>query len=506
MYYRFLSLISCKALLVFFLVCGYLLLFTGSGFCAKVKLAWDQPTDISNIVGYNIYTSPSGASFPDEPIAIIEDPNQTSCSISGLIEGRTYGFVATSFDAQGNESSFSNKVYYTIPYSTQDSDGDGLADADEEYYGLDPHNPDTSGNGLSDAFEVEFWSDAWDGDIDGDGTVNLFDLDADGDGVSDATELIQETNPANGSHSKSRLPSMVFGEVPVDSDWATVELNTDFLNPVVVAGPISLEDQEPAVVRIRNINPQGFEIRLQEYEYQDGRHAQEKASFLVMEMGSYYLPDGTQIEASYFEAKANYPSFDAVFFSSQFAAQPVVMTSIATLNDKGPVTGRMARVSTSSFDYSLQKEEYSIDAHGQESVAYIAWEPSTGELDGIRFVAAQAHDITHNAQHIHFIQNFTSAPSFLACMQTTKGCNTANVRYIQKTAQDVKLKMADEKSLDNEIEHVPEDVGYLALHDTKKEDTYTVSSGDNAANPNEVNDNTGESLTWSPKPGARSER
>ncbi|MFO7802730.1 MAG: fibronectin type III domain-containing protein [Desulfovermiculus sp.] len=307
-------------------------LFSNQGYCATVELAWDKPSDTSNIDGYYIYTAPEGSSFPDEATQVIEDPTQTTCSVSGLTEGAIYGFVATSFDADGNESSYSNEAYYTVHTSTQDSDGDGLTDADEDYYGLDPKNPDTTGNGLSDADEVELWGDAWDGDIDEDGTINLLDLDADGDGVSDSTELVQETDPADDSDNESGLPTMVFGEMPVDSDWTTVELNQSFQNPVVVAGPLSSNDTQPAVVRIRNISGNSFDIRAQKYEYLEQAHTQEYLSFLVMEMGNYYLPDGTQNEASYFEANANYSSFDDVSFTSQFATQPVVMTSITTCN------------------------------------------------------------------------------------------------------------------------------------------------------------------------------
>ncbi|MFO7801592.1 MAG: fibronectin type III domain-containing protein [Desulfovermiculus sp.] len=135
------------------------LVFSAPGMCATVKLAWDKPTDSSQIAGYNLYYAPSGNAFPNQPTQVIDAPDKTTCTISGLTEGQIYGFVATSFDADGNESSYSNEVYYTIPSSSpsQDSDGDGLSDDEEEHYGLDPTNPDTNGNGIPDQDEVDLW-------------------------------------------------------------------------------------------------------------------------------------------------------------------------------------------------------------------------------------------------------------------------------------------------------------------------------------------------------------
>ena len=441
------------------------LVFSAPGICATVELAWDKPTDSSQIAGYNLYYAPSGNSFPNQPTQVVDAPDKTNCTISGLTEGQIYGFVATSFDADGNESSYSNEVYYTIPSSStsQDSDGDGLSDDEEELYGLDPTNPDTNGNGIPDQDEVDLWGDAWDGDIDGDGTINLMDLDADGDGVCDATELLHGKDPADSSDNPSGLPPMVFGDVPVDQEWTTVELNTTFQHPVVVAGPLSQSDQDPAVVRTRNINSQGFEIRLQEYDYQDGLHAQEQVSFLVMEMGNYYLPDGTHIEASYFETQAMYSDFDTISFNSPFQTQPVITTSITTFNAQRAVTGRIHNAGTQGFDYSLQEEEYSAESHAQESVAYIAWEPSKGEIDDTQFEVSLAHNITHDPQQIIYEQSFANTPSFLASMQSCQDGDTANLRFTEKSDQGLNLNVVEEQSLDDETSHTKETIGYISF-------------------------------------------
>jgi hypothetical protein len=451
-------------------------------------LTWDQPTNTSIIEGYKIYWKQDGGSYSDAAVKIIDNPSQTLCSISGLTAGSIYAFTATSFDHEDNESLPSNEVYYTVPSSetSHDTDGDGLTDEEEILYGLDPNNQDTNGNGIPDQDEVDLWGNAWDGDIDGDGTINLFDLDADGDGVCDSTEILHQKDPADPNDNPSSLPHMVFGDVSVDHNWTTVELNKTFLYPVIVAGPLSKNSAmprgnrflyrlfyntswntphiEPAVVRMRNITANSFEIRIQEYENIDNMHTAQDVSFLVMEMGSYYLPDGSHIEAGYFEAEANYPDFEPVpFLFNEFPEQPVLMTSISTFDNQRAVTGIVDNVSTQGFKYALQPKEYIVKEHPQELVSYIAWEVSAGELEGTQFEVTRADDIARNDQYIKFEKAFAQAPSFLASKQTSNGENSFDLRYEYKSALGLKLSTTKEQCRANGMNHFFEDTGYIAL-------------------------------------------
>ena len=106
-----------------------------------------------------------------------------------MTPGRIYAFAATSFNANGQESDFSEVIYYNVP-EVEDSDGDGLSDEEEtETYGTDPNNPDTDGDGTNDGDEVAYWGDDWDADYDKDGTINLLDPDADCDSLADEEEI-----------------------------------------------------------------------------------------------------------------------------------------------------------------------------------------------------------------------------------------------------------------------------------------------------------------------------
>jgi PKD repeat protein len=90
----------------------FLLLAAGRAFGGGVTLAWDAVSDPS-VVGYRVYTGPSAGDYTSS-IAV---GNTTTYTESNLVEGATYHFAATAYDAAGTQSGFSNDVGVTIPYS-----------------------------------------------------------------------------------------------------------------------------------------------------------------------------------------------------------------------------------------------------------------------------------------------------------------------------------------------------------------------------------------------------
>jgi hypothetical protein len=184
--------------------------FSSGTFAATAQLSWDKVGD-SRVEGYNIYYGPSDTEYTAERDMAINDPDQTSCTISGLAEGEIYGFTATSFDAEGNESDYSSHVYYNVPESSEeqddiDSDGDGLTDSEEETYGADPDNPDTDGDGLTDGEEVNTYE------------TDPTSADTDGDGISDGDELAQGTDPLEESTGLQTIPQSQMKIVSTDSE------------------------------------------------------------------------------------------------------------------------------------------------------------------------------------------------------------------------------------------------------------------------------------------------
>lgn len=146
-------------------------------------------------------------------------------------------------------------VEYHLGYGTSpansDTDGDGLSDSHEIRYGLDPRSWDMDGDGMPDGWEVKNGLDpqcaigddgaAGDGDHDELCNYDEFQLccdpsssDSDGDGVSDYQEIINGSNPTDGTD--FGMPSSAFPNrgmrFNVDGDYATWRMTIAGIGPL----------------------------------------------------------------------------------------------------------------------------------------------------------------------------------------------------------------------------------------------------------------------------------
>ena len=262
----------------------------------------------------------------------------------------------------------------------------------------------------------------------------------------------------------SVVEAMEYDEVELNHTWTRINYKKAFVNPVIVTGPISLNGGQPTVVRIRNVDAAGFEIRLQEWGYLDGSHVTETVTYLAMEQGNYTLGNGTQIEAATIETSAA-ASFQPITFIEKFNVAPVVMTTVTSFNDSTTVTGRMKKITVDGFNHRMQEQEGNVQDHGTERLSYIAWEPSSGTMaDTTYLVEKTADTVSHRFHNIDFENPFASSPAFLADMQTTDGGDTANVRYANKDGFSVDVLIDEEQSRDNETNHTKEVVGVMVFN------------------------------------------
>lgn len=414
-----------KNRLSFILIILFLLFFNPSAFASELTLSWDRPDD-DRVAGYKIFYGESGTDFQSMHKNIIESPDVTSLFIEGLDGGQIFGFMLKSMDAAGNESDFSETLYhYVISDNDIDNDGDGYTenqgDYDDKNETIYPGAPEIIGDGI--------------------------DQDCDGSDL--------EYAPAPKDF------AMENGEIQIDDQWTFVPLIKTFKNPIVVAKPMSSNDMAPAIIRIRNVDTDSFEIRIQEWDYLDGPHDLESVNYVVMESGNHTLYDGTRIEAGAFNRNNIIKS---IAFLEPFNEVPVLLASIITMNEVDAVTSRIRNVDTHGFEFQLQEEEAADRVHVNEMISYIAWEPSSGEIEGINYEVARTGDvINHYFSYIGFTAPFVDPPVFISDMQTRDGGDTANVRWHNKNSHGVEIRIAEEQSLNSETYHTTEIVGYLAI-------------------------------------------
>jgi len=76
----------------------------------NIILEWDA-SNSPDVTGYNLYYGTNSGSYPVK----IDAGDSTSVTISNLLAGVTYYFVATAYDANGDESAYSNEVTFILP-------------------------------------------------------------------------------------------------------------------------------------------------------------------------------------------------------------------------------------------------------------------------------------------------------------------------------------------------------------------------------------------------------
>jgi len=88
-----------------------LLLGVASALAGQTDLAWDAPAGVPTPAGYLLYTWQEPIEVPQR----VDVGLQTVYTLTDLADGATYTFAVTAYDAEGNESDYSNKVTVTIP-------------------------------------------------------------------------------------------------------------------------------------------------------------------------------------------------------------------------------------------------------------------------------------------------------------------------------------------------------------------------------------------------------
>jgi F5/8 type C domain len=253
------------------------------------------------------------------------------------------------------------------------------------------------------------------------------------------------------------------GDLTVDYVWKRITFRQVFVDPIVVATPLSSNDFAPATIRIRNVEPTGFEIRVQEWDDPDGVHLPETVSYLAMERGAHTLGTGIRVEAGRMTTN-QVTSWSTVSFQQGFQVAPVLLTAVTSFNEADAVITRVDGVSAGGFQIRLQEQTSNAPSHAMENIDYIAWEPSAGTVDGLRFeVKNTANVVTDQVYTLQFTEPFLTPPMFLAGMQTTHWTDPATLRWDYKDQSQVVIQLQEEVSTAPNLTHPAEVVGYMAF-------------------------------------------
>lgn len=389
--------------------------------------------DLDGVEGY-IYErcSPEPSCIPAGATRLYRYYNATLDDWALFPESQLATFVADGYSAQPGANPWIGYVYENV-----DSDGDAVIDGFEGLIGTNPNA-----------------------------------VDSDGDGLSDGDEILQfpYSDPLVG-------PVQTIGELGQISYFTntlrTITFSRTYTAPVVIAQPISFRGSQQAVVRITSVTPTSFTFYVDEAPNLDGSHTSETVTWMVLEAGSWVLPDGTPVQAGRFNTSQTIGhlvtggGFFNVSFPDAFDSVPVVMSQVQSDNDPSWVKTRQRNSSATGFQVALEPEEAQTTFHGTETIGWFAMQPGVGTWSGHAYQAGDSgQHVTDGWATIGFTQSFANAPGLLASLASRFGGDNAAIRYTGLGASSVQVKVEEETTADSEVAHVAENVHYLAIEGT----------------------------------------
>ncbi len=245
--------------------------------------------------------------------------------------------------------------------------------------------------------------------------------------------------------------------------WIAVTFERAFdRTPVVAAGAASANGGRPVMARVRNVTTTGFDLKLDTWPHLPTRHTFETLSFIAAEPGRHQVGDVT-LEAGAFTADA---AWRRTRYRTAFDQRPIVVAQLASDFDERAATVRVRRVGNGRFEARLQGDEADERRgrrHGQETVHYLALTPGRGRIDGRPiWVGATSASVTDTWTDIRFGRRLAT-PRVIAAAQTTRGSDPVVARHDAITPRTARVRMQEERSVDREVRHAAERVGYVAV-------------------------------------------
>lgn len=243
--------------------------------------------------------------------------------------------------------------------------------------------------------------------------------------------------------------------------WHTVKFPTSFTTkPVVVMGPLSFNGSDPASIRIRDVTNEGFRYQLDEWDYLNGEHKAETASWLAVMPGEHTWGGLNVYAASSNGFNHNWRS---VSFGDNINTTPVVLAQKEVSGSEFASSVRMRNSSSSGIQFKFQEEEANNDWTPTEVLNYIAITPGTGNVNGKTIKAGLTPDaVTQNWYSVDFGSSFDAV---LGAIQSFDGSDPAALRMDNASNSGASFKVEEEISLDSETAHSAETVGWLIIND-----------------------------------------
>ncbi|RRJ30149.1 hypothetical protein [Halocatena pleomorpha] len=175
-----------------------------------------------------------------------------------------------------------------------------------------------------------------------------------------------------GTYRASTGKQVVVGRTRTDTTFESVSFDSDFSDsPVVLSQSQTHNGSDAIVTRNSDVHSDGFAVRLQEEEGQDGGHALEAVGYIALERGTVELA-GTTFEVGRTPNDVTH-EWSQIRFQTARNDAPVFLADMQMFNGSDPCSIRYQNLNRTGVDVRIQEEQSGDDetAHTKEVVGYV---------------------------------------------------------------------------------------------------------------------------------------
>ncbi len=191
------------------------------------------------------------------------------------------------------------------------------------------------------------------------------------DGMGGNDRLFFDNIKINAWNSGDLPNAPVYGELLLGESWQTVPVPANDTAPLVFMGVATDSAGGAGVAAVRNVGTDRFEVQLQEVNETVGGVSEERVPYLVLQAGTYVMPDGSQWEVGRFDISAD-GSWQTQPFATPFLDRPFLILSLQTANNPEISLIRARSVNAAGFEVALFEQLPSGGAGLSETAAYLA--------------------------------------------------------------------------------------------------------------------------------------
>lgn len=255
------------------------------------------------------------------------------------------------------------------------------------------------------------------------------------------------------------------GTVELSHTQTEITLRQTYLDPVVVAFVATEKGPDPVNVKVDLLDGDRLTLRLNETDDLDGAHVFESVHYLVVEAGTWVLPDGSVLEAGHLDTtRLVGGGFESVAFDGEFTDTPAILSQVQETSGGDFLTTRQRAASAEGFEISVQREDQGLSTSLPSTpIGWVAVDHGAGQTNGVDWIAGSAEGVTDATAVVKLASALGGEARAVAALASYEGSDPAWVRGGGATPESFAVSVEEGRAFDAETAHVPERVDYFAV-------------------------------------------